>query len=178
MTLTVQELDLIGAQKDGMTRMELARELGVSRSSVTRAMKAYNVDLRIGICKMPMEEIRALAEDMPEAEAVEWLLGLIEEVLGGPDQEDCYWPGVNFTPKELALVQYLYRAEGKLRGKSQIISAIYSASEEPPVGKIIDVFVCKIRKKSVDLDFEIETVWGQGYRFVRKEGAIFPWEEQ
>ena len=35
---------------------------------------------------------------------------------------------------------------------------------EAPEMKIIDVYVCKLRRKLGAYDIEIETVWGWGYR--------------
>lgn len=178
MTLTVSELDLIGAKTDGMSRMDLARDMGVSRSAVTRSMDRYGIDLRLGASRPPMDDIREAAEGMNEAEAVEWLLGVIESILGDPSQDTCLWPDIDLTPKERALVQFLYSSEGSLRSKPQIMDALYSALEDPPVERVIDVFVCKLRKKLQGTGANIVTVWGRGYRFERDAGAVFPWEAQ
>ena len=52
-----------------------------------------------------------------------------------------------------------------------ILNQLYNGMDEPEL-KIIDVFVCKLRKKlasaSGGQDF-IETVWGRGY-MLREEG--------
>lgn len=49
--------------------------------------------------------------------------------------------------------------------KNQLMAALYQpgADHEPEI-KIIDVFVCKLRKKLRPFGIEIETVWGLGYR--------------
>ncbi|MBE1237923.1 winged helix-turn-helix domain-containing protein, partial [Phaeovibrio sulfidiphilus] len=49
--------------------------------------------------------------------------------------------------------------------KEQFLNHLYGGMDEPDL-KIIDVFVCKLRKKlAAFLDGEtcIETVWGRGY---------------
>ena len=49
--------------------------------------------------------------------------------------------------------------------KPQIMMAIYADRlEEEPEQKIVDVFVCKMRKKLKPFGIVISTVWGQGYR--------------
>lgn len=50
--------------------------------------------------------------------------------------------------------------------KEQLLFALYSDRHdgEAPEIKIIDVFVCKARKKLARFGIEIETLWGQGYR--------------
>ena len=49
--------------------------------------------------------------------------------------------------------------------KQSIMTAMYSGrpdADEPEI-KIVDVFVCKMRKKLKPFDVVIDTVWGQGY---------------
>jgi len=50
--------------------------------------------------------------------------------------------------------------------KQQLHTAVnvgnFSADDETEI-KIVDVFVCKLRKKIKLFDFKIETVWGHGY---------------
>ncbi len=52
---------------------------------------------------------------------------------------------------------------GRTLTKGQILSAVYGGIDEP-FEKIIDVFVCRLRRKLADTPILIETVWGQGYR--------------
>lgn len=48
--------------------------------------------------------------------------------------------------------------------KSSIMVALYSDKVDDEAAiKIVDVFVCKLRKKLKVFDIHIETVWGQGY---------------
>lgn len=48
--------------------------------------------------------------------------------------------------------------------KQSIMMALYSdrANEDPEM-KIVDVFICKMRKKLTPFGIVIATVWGQGY---------------
>jgi len=67
-----------------------------------------------------------------------------------------------FTHKEALLVATL--SDGVVHTKDGLLSALYwSQPGEPPEIKIIDVFVCKTRKKLVGSGADIGTQWGIGY---------------
>jgi two-component system cell cycle response regulator CtrA len=51
--------------------------------------------------------------------------------------------------------------------KDMILTALYNGMDEPQM-KIIDVFVCKMRKKLQSWDIEISTLWGRGYYLTRE----------
>ena len=49
--------------------------------------------------------------------------------------------------------------------KEMLLTGLYGGMDEPEI-KIIDVFVCKLRKKLADASGGkeyIETIWGRGY---------------
>ncbi|MCO5085125.1 MAG: response regulator transcription factor [Mesorhizobium sp.] len=74
---------------------------------------------------------------------------------------------VHLTAKESALLEILASRSGACLSKAVCMSAIYGGRDEPEL-KIIDVFLCKLRKKLKPVCGEhdlIETVWGQGLRF-------------
>jgi two-component system cell cycle response regulator CtrA len=51
--------------------------------------------------------------------------------------------------------------------KSTLMAAIYSnrlTDDEMPEPKIIDVFVCNLRKKLATHGIKVETIWGEGYK--------------
>ena len=72
---------------------------------------------------------------------------------------------VNLTSKEYAILEVLALRKGTTLTKEMFLNHLYGGMDEPEI-KIIDVFVCKLRKKlaaaSGGDDF-IETVWGRGY---------------
>lgn len=56
--------------------------------------------------------------------------------------------------------------------KDVAMAALYrDFGRDEPEPKIIDVFICKIRKKVRPFGIEIETVWGQGYRIPADQRA-------
>ena len=72
---------------------------------------------------------------------------------------------VNLTGKEYQMLELLSLRRGTTITKEMFLNQLYGGMDEPEI-KIIDVFMCKIRKKlaiaSGGKDY-IETVWGRGY---------------
>ena len=70
-----------------------------------------------------------------------------------------------FTGKEYQMLELLALRNGSTLTKENFLNHLYGDVDEPEV-KIIDVFICKIRKKlmaaSGGRDY-IETIWGRGY---------------
>jgi two-component system cell cycle response regulator CtrA len=72
---------------------------------------------------------------------------------------------VHLTGKEYQMVELLALRKGATLTKEMFLNHLYGGMDEPEV-KIIDVFICKLRKKlAVACNGEqyIETVWGRGY---------------
>ena len=72
---------------------------------------------------------------------------------------------VRLTGKEYAILELLALRKGTIVTREMLLNHLYGGTEEPAL-KIIDVFVCKLRKKLVQAakgDHYIETVWGRGY---------------
>jgi two-component system cell cycle response regulator CtrA len=72
---------------------------------------------------------------------------------------------VNLTRKEYQMLELLSLRSGTTLTKEMFLNQLYGGMDEPEI-KIIDVFICKLRKKlavaSGGKDY-IETVWGRGY---------------
>ncbi|ANM12075.1 winged helix-turn-helix domain-containing protein [Rhizobium sp. N324] len=64
---------------------------------------------------------------------------------------------------------YAHLASRDFGTRQSIMTALYSDRLEEPEMKIVDVFVCKMRRKLKPFGVRIETVWGQGYRLARPE---------
>jgi two-component system cell cycle response regulator CtrA len=69
---------------------------------------------------------------------------------------------IAMTEKEYLLLELLAMRAGRVCTKQQIMDHLYGGRDEPEE-KIIDVFVCKIRRKLGELSWVIGTVWGRGY---------------
>lgn len=74
---------------------------------------------------------------------------------------------VTLTKKEYQIAEVLALRKGVVLSKEAILDHLYGGLDEPNP-KIIDVFICKIRKKLQVLGVEdfIETNWGRGYMVV------------
>ncbi len=72
---------------------------------------------------------------------------------------------LHLTGKEYGIMELLSLRKGTTLTKEMFLNHLYGGMDEPEV-KIIDVFVCKLRKKievATGGDSFIETVWGRGY---------------
>ena len=79
---------------------------------------------------------------------------------------------VHLTNKEYAILELLALRKGSVLTKEMFLNHLYSSMDEPEI-KIIDVFVCKLRKKLADASGVnyIETVWGRGYMLKDNESS-------
>lgn len=72
----------------------------------------------------------------------------------------------NLAGKQVALLHVLLQHPNRVITKTLLLDAIYPNDPNPPMEKIIDVFICKLRAKlkQAKAPYEIETVWGLGVR--------------
>ncbi|WP_371055487.1 response regulator transcription factor CtrA [Rhodosalinus sp. K401] len=72
---------------------------------------------------------------------------------------------VHLTGKEYQMLELLSLRKGTTLTKEMFLNHLYGGMDEPEL-KIIDVFICKLRKKIAEATggaTYIETVWGRGY---------------
>ena len=72
---------------------------------------------------------------------------------------------VHLTGKEYQMLELLSLRKGTTLTKEMFLNHLYGGMDEPEL-KIIDVFICKLRKKLAQAtggENYIETVWGRGY---------------
>jgi len=72
---------------------------------------------------------------------------------------------VHLTGKEYQMLELLSLRKGTTLTKEMFLNHLYGGMDEPEL-KIIDVFICKLRKKldqATGGSNYIETVWGRGY---------------
>ncbi|HLY56418.1 MAG TPA: response regulator transcription factor [Stellaceae bacterium] len=72
---------------------------------------------------------------------------------------------LHLTGKEYGILELLSLRKGTTLTKEMFLNHLYGGMDEPEL-KIIDVFVCKLRKKMAQAtggENYIETVWGRGY---------------
>lgn len=88
---------------------------------------------------------------------------------------------LHLTSKEYSILELLAMRRGTVLTKEMFLNHLYGGMDEPEL-KIIDVFVCKLRKKLYETSNGknyIETVWGRGYmlRDYSEENAFSHIEE-
>ena len=72
---------------------------------------------------------------------------------------------LHLTGKEYGILELLSLRKGTTLTKEMFLNHLYGGMDEPEL-KIIDVFICKLRKKlqaATGGNHYIETVWGRGY---------------
>ena len=73
---------------------------------------------------------------------------------------------LHLTAKEYQILALLALRVGSTLTKETFLNHLYGGLDDEPEAKIIDVFICKLRKKLVNAsggqDY-IETIWGRGY---------------
>ncbi|WP_010164946.1 response regulator transcription factor CtrA [Sphingomonas sp. PAMC 26617] len=72
---------------------------------------------------------------------------------------------IHLTGKEYAMLELMSLRKGTTLTKEMFLNHLYNGMDEPEI-KIIDVFVCKLRKKlslACGGNNYIQTVWGRGY---------------
>ncbi|MDD3371420.1 MAG: response regulator transcription factor, partial [Alphaproteobacteria bacterium] len=80
---------------------------------------------------------------------------------------------LHLTGKEYGILELLSLRKGTTLTKEMFLNHLYGGMDEPEL-KIIDVFVCKLRKKLATAaggDNYIETVWGRGYVLRDPQGS-------
>lgn len=72
---------------------------------------------------------------------------------------------IHLTEKEYQILELFSQRKGSTLTKEMILDYLYGGKDEPEL-KIVDVFVCRIRKKLAAANggqHHIDTVWGRGY---------------
>lgn len=94
--------------------------------------------------------------------------------------EDLLVPPSTIIPIEWGLTAseaklFAFLTTRHMATKANIMHALYSdrAGDDPEM-KIVDVFICKVRKKLTPHGVEIITFWGQGYGLKNREAYAAP----
>ena len=78
---------------------------------------------------------------------------------------------LRLTNREYAILELLVLRKGNVVSKDAFLSHLYGGMDEPAM-KIIDVFVCKVRKKlqAAGIGHLLGTIWGRGFILREEEG--------
>ncbi len=133
----------VGAD-DFVTKPFDSTELVARIKAIVRRSKGYSQPtLRVGALQLNLESREVLVSGQP----------------------------IHLTGKEYAMLELMVLRKGTVLTKEAFLNHLYGGMDEPEV-KIIDVFICKLRKKLAQAGAGevIGTVWGRGYT-VRDQAA-------
>lgn len=122
---------------DFLTKPFDTSELTARLQAIVRRSKGFSQPtLRVGSLQLNLDSREVSVEDRP----------------------------VHLTGKEYAILELLVLRKGMVLTKEAFLNHLYGGMDEPEM-KIIDVFICKLRKKLAQAGAGnvIGTVWGRGY---------------
>ncbi|MGR3322017.1 MAG: winged helix-turn-helix domain-containing protein [Pseudooceanicola sp.] len=102
-------------------------------------------------------------------------IGDITAYFDGRDPDVAGEP-MKLSQRELAIFQQIALAAPRIVSKSVIYDAVYGMAEDQPFDKVIDVYICRIRKKIEEMspagDPHIRTIRGRGYKLDPERAEI------
>lgn len=108
---------------------------------------------------------------------------MIEEIITGDmcvnlrtQKVEINGSAVHLTSREYKILELMSQNKGRTLTKEVIRGHIYKGEEEPEL-KLIDVFICKLRKKLAAAGGQgeyIQTIWGRGYSMTDPEDIEAP----
>ena len=137
----------VGAD-DFITKPFDSTELVARMKAIVRRSKGYSQPtLRVGALQLNLESREVLVSGEP----------------------------VHLTGKEYAMLELMVLRKGTVLTKEAFLNHLYGGMDEPEV-KIIDVFICKLRKKlaAAGAGEVIGTVWGRGYTVRDQAKPVVP----
>jgi len=113
----------------------------------------------------------AVSGNIPRYENLSDQLAVFSRAYAIPMVEN-RWAEYNLTPTETIMADLLYaKLNQNVRRTSLMDAAYFSRPDEELDIKIIDVLICKIRKKLANSPYRIVNVWAFGYSMVPQESA-------
>ena len=164
---------------DGLSATAIGRELGYGRQVVMRKAKALGIEV-YGSRIPKVASIEKAVAEMGAQEAVEFLLELVKLLVPALEEDSVLKVCRHgFTATEAQVLLMVFNE--RFMPKETIYDALYwsRAAEDLVEPKIIDVMICKIRKKIKEKGWDavVHTTWGRGYHGERLNDFVFPWEQ-
>lgn len=100
------------------------------------------------------------------------VIGNITAYFDGRDP-DVNGKRLKLSHREHAIFSHLALQHGRVISKENLYEAVYGMLDNQPFDKVIDVYICKLRKKlenATEGQQYIETVYGRGYKLAAPDG--------
>jgi hypothetical protein len=155
--------------REGLTAAQIAEELDTTQHNVR--LLSYKHGLKIPNGKHPVYSVRELAKDMKPLDAVEYLLGVIEQLeeikFVAPVERNAW--GVHWRPQEARVLGALMATPNNMVSHESLYNALtYDRvdADELPHTNLLKVIVSHIRRKLPEEKGTVVLIWGQGYKWV------------
>jgi len=181
-TVDVVVVDIGSLAEDGFAFIRRLR--GAKNDTPLVALTAHHADDRVRALGLGADDAIALPVDVSELRAriaavtrrhkgLSQSLAEVGDLSLSLESREVRFENnpVRLTPKEYLMLELLVLRKGQILTKDMFLNHLYGGIDEPEL-KIIDVFICKLRRRlnSVGADDMIETIWGRGYT-IRTSGA-------
>jgi two-component system, cell cycle response regulator CtrA len=174
------DLMLLDLDLSDMEGLEVLRTLRTKKIRTPVIVVTAAVDVETKVKSLSAGADDFISKPFHKAELAAWINAVVRRSRGHAESiirtgnialnidtrsaEVCGVP-VHLTPSEYKVLELLSLRKNSVLTKEMCLNHLYNGLKEPEV-KIIDVFICKLRKKlaqASDGDNQIETVWGGGY---------------
>lgn len=173
------DIILLGQGLPDMSAQDVLRRLRSSRLDTSVLILSESTQAEARIVSLALGADDVLSKPFDPAELLARMQAIIRRAKGHSDSvltagglqlclrsQEARVAGqpLNLTAKEYAILELLMLRRGLVLTKQAFLDHLYGGLDEPEM-KIIDVFICNLRKKltKAGLGGLIETVWGRGY---------------
>ena len=81
--------------------------------------------------------------------------------------------GINLRPREFEIMNCMAARSPHSVCRQGLLTALYPHSVDQPNIKIIDVWICRIRKTIEPLNLTVKTHWGRGYSLSPEDAELW-----
>ena len=163
------DMILLDLSLPDISGFEVLKQLRMSRVNTPVMILSGNPDIEAKVKTLGYGADDYLTKPINKDELIARITAIVRtgEILVNLDAKTVEVEGdrVHLTGKEYAMFELLSLRKGTTLTKEMFLNHLYGGMDEPEL-KIIDVFICKLRKKlqqATGGNHYIETVWGRGY---------------
>jgi hypothetical protein len=154
---------------EGLTLFEAAKRFDTTVEAIRGVLARRGLGGK-QVREPKLTDHRRIVQDMKPLDAVEYLLGVIEEYVPEKYTPEPEVPFEGGGPSVRRSFRFMLKHEGKDVTKKALYDALYwdiLTTREMPQPKIVDVWICKLRAKLKGTEYSIKTIHGEGFRLER-----------